>query len=92
MIIKIIAGKIVQTTSIKVPWTNFTGTGFEFELNKTIIRKINHMTKTQITIKKNIKSWWKVIIPSITGVAGSWNPSCQGELASMFEKLVKNLV
>ena len=36
-------------------------------------------TKKNMNVIKNIKSWCKLIIPSITGVAASWKPNCQGE-------------
>jgi hypothetical protein len=34
--------------------------------------------KNKINVIKNIKSWCKFIIPSITGVAESWKFICQG--------------
>lgn len=34
-------------------------------------------TKKKIKVIKNIKSWCKFMIPSITGVAASWKYICQ---------------
>jgi len=35
---------------------------------------------------------WKLIIPSIKGVAGLWNPICQGSAAPRKEKLDENKI
>lgn len=48
----------------------------------------NQLTKILIKTTKNIKSLWKFIIPSIVGVAGSWNDNCQGSAASAKHKLL----
>lgn len=37
----------------------------------------NKKTKIPIPTTKNIIWLWKLIIPSIIGVAGAWNPICQ---------------
>jgi hypothetical protein len=49
-----------------------------FILFLIIVRAINTITKKKINVIKNIKSWCKFIIPSITGVAESWKFICQG--------------
>lgn len=46
-------------------------------------------TKKNMNVIKNIKSWCKLIIPSITGVAGSWKEYCQAMLESVCKKNIK---
>jgi hypothetical protein len=40
------------------------------------------VTKIEITHTKNIRSWCRLIIPSMIGVAGSWKLTCQFSGAS----------
>jgi len=61
----------VHTISIKVPCTtarDWSQYWLDFE-KKFIVRKTTKATKKQMKIIKNIKSWCKLMIPSITGEA-----------------------
>ena len=83
---KIIAGITVQIISICVLWTCLDGItpDIAVELNNIRILNIIHPVNIDIKIKKNIISWCKSIIPSITSVAGSWKPICQASGPSFF--------
>jgi hypothetical protein len=70
----------VQITSIVVPWTTkaeFLSISFFSKLNQFNVRYKITITKNRTNEIKNIKSWCKLIIPSITGVALSWKNICQ---------------
>jgi hypothetical protein len=77
MMAKIKLGVMVQIISITFPCTTFTKLFFSC-LNRTATLKSKYNTKIQIMTRKNITSWWRSTIPSIIGVAGSWNPNCHG--------------
>ena len=78
--IKTTEGITVQTISITVPWTTLEPdpavVAETLKNNKVRIKTTK--TKNKINVIKNIKSWCKLTIPSITGVAGSWKKHCHG--------------
>ena len=78
-IIKIKDGITVQIISIAVPWTTDFPEFAAFELapKNNNVRTITTKTKKKINVIKNIRSWCKLMIPNITGVAASWKQSCQ---------------
>jgi len=65
------AGVTVHMISISVPWLKLDATKLMFWLKNQIVLNNIQDTKIKIAHKKNIKSWCKLIIPSIIGVAGS---------------------
>jgi len=81
MIANIKLGVIVHTISITFPCTILTKLFFSW-LNRTATLKSKYNTKIQTITKKNITSWWRSTIPIAIGVAGSWNPNCQGCIES----------
>jgi hypothetical protein len=50
------------------------------------------VVKIATKVIKNIKLLWNSIIPSIVGVAGSWNPNCQGSATSKNTGNAKTLI
>ena len=88
---KITQGVSVQTISIKLPWIKgnaLASPAWSLERKSQTVRKTNHTTNPKIHTKKNIKSWCKSTIPSITGEAPSWKSSCQRSGTS--QKVAKN--
>jgi hypothetical protein len=72
--IKINEGITVQIISIAVPWTTLLPLTGElrasFSKEKYCnVRPIIIRTKKKIKVMKNIKSWCKLMIPSMTGLA-----------------------
>ena len=62
-------------------------------LNQYKVRAKTTTTKKKINVIKNIKSWCKLIIPSMIGEAGSWKYICQGkELSSCRNIFIKKIV
>ena len=97
--IKITDGSTVHTISRTVPWTTFLPVSAltDSALKKYSVRTKTTRTKNKINVIKNIKSWCRFIIPSITGVAASWKPNCQGDEESnktneSIKKIRKNVV
>ena len=81
---KISEGTRVQIISIVVPWTTWREGRASIViwscglLKKNRVRARTTKTNQKIKVIKNIKSWCKFIIPSITGLAASWKKTCQG--------------
>jgi len=79
-------------TSIEVAWVKLSTASLlvDKRYNKQHFIS-NQLTKIKTPIKINITWLWKLIIPSITGVAGTWNVNCQETAASEKEFLLSKI-